>query len=63
VGGTPQTVLPPRTDLPPVVQQIAKLPPANFPSFDPTKPDTDYQLQEAELIVHAMAAQKHAGMP
>ncbi len=63
VGGTPQASLAPRTDLPSVAAQIAKLPPANFPSFDPAKPETDYQLQEAELVVRAMAPQKRAGVP
>jgi carboxyl-terminal processing protease len=63
VGGTPQSSLTPRTDLPPIATQIAKLPPASFPSFDPSKPETDYQLQEAELVVHALATQKRAGVP
>ena len=63
VGGTPQASLAPRTDLPKVAMQIAKVPPENFPAFDATKPDTDYQLQEGELVLRAMSTQKHAGVP
>jgi carboxyl-terminal processing protease len=62
VGGTPQASLAPRTDLPKVAMQIAKLPPENFPAFDPANPATDYQLQEGELLLRAMATQKHATM-
>ena len=63
-GGTPQASLAPRTDLPPIAQQINKLPPEGFPTFDATKPTTtDYQLQEGEAVLRAMSAQKHAGVP
>ncbi|HET6306353.1 MAG TPA: S41 family peptidase [Rhodopila sp.] len=60
-GGTGPQALPPRTDLPPVAKQIPAKPPANFPKFDPAKPDaTDFQLQEALVVIQAMAAQKSA---
>jgi carboxyl-terminal processing protease len=63
VGGTPQASLAPRTDLPAITAQIAKVPPTSFPTFDPAKPETDYQLQEAELVVRGMATQKRVGVP
>ena len=58
-GGTGQTQAPPRTDLPPIAKEIPAKPPADFPKFDPAKPDTtDFQLQEAVVLAKAMAAQK-----
>ena len=58
-GGTGQSRLPPRTDLPPIAKEIPDKPPADFPKFDPAKPDTtDFQLQEAIVLAKAMAAQK-----
>jgi carboxyl-terminal processing protease len=60
-GGVPNTATPPpRNDLPAVVHDIQKLPPENWPSFDPAKPATDYQLQEALVVARAMAASAHA---
>ncbi len=60
-GGVPQTdTPPPRTDLPPIVKDIPKLPPENWPAFDPAKPSTDFQLQEALDVARAMAPSKHA---
>jgi carboxyl-terminal processing protease len=61
-GGTPQNAAPPRTDLPAIVSQIPKMPPENWPAFDPNKPDTDFQLQQALVLVHAMASQKRAAL-
>jgi hypothetical protein len=53
--------VPPRTDLPPIVKQIPDKPPEGFPKFDPAKPsDTDFQLQQALVVVKAMAGQKSA---
>ena len=58
-GGTPPNQsAPPRTDLPPIVASIQKLPPENWPTFDAAKPDTDYQLQQGLTVVRAMAAQQ-----
>ena len=61
-GGVPSTeAAPPRTDMPPVVKDIPKLPPENWPAFDPAKPSTDYQLQEALAVARAMTPSRHAG--
>jgi len=49
-----------RTDLPPVAHDIPNVPPEGFPTFDPTKPDTDFQLQQAEVVLHSMAQQRRA---
>ncbi|MCC6720092.1 MAG: S41 family peptidase [Acetobacteraceae bacterium] len=54
IGGAAQNIAPPRNDLPPIVKDIAKLPPENQPAFDPTKPETDYQLQQALTVLRAM---------
>ena len=60
-GGTGPQALPPRNDLPAIAKQIPEKPPANFPKFDPAKPDaTDFQLQQALVLVQAMVAQKSA---
>ena len=60
-GGTPQTSLPPRTDLPAIAKEIPDKPPEGFPAFDPLKPlETDFQLQQALVVVRAMADQKRA---
>ncbi len=60
-GGTPNAPPAPRTDLPPIAKEIPGKPPENFPKFDPGKPDdTDFQLQQAVVLVKAMAAQTHA---
>ena len=59
-GGTPPAAAPPRTDLPPVAHDLPKLPPENWPAYDPTKPDTDFQLQQALTLVRAMPASKRA---
>jgi carboxyl-terminal processing protease len=60
-GGSGPQALPPRTDLPPVAKLIPEKPPEGFPKFDLAKPDeTDFQLQQALVVVQAMAAQKSA---
>ena len=60
-GGTPQTAAPPpRTDLPPIAQSVPKLPPENWPTFDAAKPNTDFQLQQGEMVLKAMTVQKRA---
>lgn len=46
---------PPRTDLPALAKTVERLPPAKWPSFDPTKPETDFQLQQALHLLNAMA--------
>ena len=58
-GGTPSTTpQAPRTDLPPIASSVPKLPPENWPAFDPAKPDTDFQLQQGLVVVRAMATQQ-----
>ncbi len=59
-GGTPQNSAPPRNDLPPVVKDIPKLPPEGAAAYDPTKPETDYQLQEALIVLKAMPTTRRA---
>jgi len=55
-GGTPAAAVEPRTDLPPIAKDIPKLPPVGWPTFDPNKPATDFQLQQALAVIHAMPA-------
>ena len=60
-GGTPQaSTQAPRTDLPAVAKEIPKLPPEGFPAFDAAKPETDFQLQQALIVVRGMAMQPRA---
>jgi carboxyl-terminal processing protease len=59
-GGAPEASLPPRTDLPPIAKDIPKVPPENQPAYDPTKPETDFQLQQALAVVRAMPVSAHA---
>ena len=62
-GGTPaDQAAPPRTDLPPIVKDIPSKPPENWPTFDASKPDTDFQLQQALVLAKAMAGQKRAAL-
>ena len=53
-GGAAQNIAPPRNDLPAIAKDIAKLPPETQPTFDPTKPETDYQLQQGLAVLRAM---------
>jgi carboxyl-terminal processing protease len=46
---------PPPADLPAAAQDIPKLPPANWPAFDESKPSTDFQLQQALVLIRAMS--------
>ena len=59
-GGTPNVPMPARTDLPPMVREVPQMPPEGFPKFDPTKPETDFQLQQALAVVRAMQVGKRA---
>ena len=59
-GGTAPQSAPPRTDLPPIVKEIPDKPPENWPAFDPTKPETDFQLQQGLAVVRAMAVKNAA---
>jgi carboxyl-terminal processing protease len=58
VGGTESDDVP-RTDLPPIARTIPTKPPKDFPEFDPARPETDFQLQQALLIARAMASAQH----
>ena len=55
-GGSPNAGEEPRTDLPQIATEIPSKPPKGFPEFDPSKPDdTDFQLQQALVVVRAMS--------
>jgi carboxyl-terminal processing protease len=60
-GGTPVAAEAPRTDLPAIAKQIPDKPPEGFPAFDQAKPDaTDFQLQQALVLIKAMGGQPTA---
>jgi carboxyl-terminal processing protease len=49
---------PPPLNLPPgVVERVQRQPPEGFPALDPTRPETDFQLQQALVLVRAMNGQ------
>jgi carboxyl-terminal processing protease len=56
-GGTSFPALP-RDDLPREAKLVPEHPPASFAAYDPDRPETDFQLQQAERLVRAMAAAK-----
>ena len=60
-GGTPQASAPPRTDLPAMARDVPKRPPEGFPTYDAAKTSTDFQLQQALAVVHAMPAATRGG--
>lgn len=45
-----------RHDLPEGAKMIERIPPKNWPAFDPKKPDTDFQLQQALKLLKVMTA-------
>jgi carboxyl-terminal processing protease len=50
------SVTPPPLNLPAgVAERIQRQPPEGFPAFDPTKPETDFQLQQALVLARALA--------
>ncbi|MGI4975663.1 MAG: S41 family peptidase [Janthinobacterium lividum] len=59
-ASSPTTPPAPRSDLPEVASSIPKMPPDDFAKFDPTKPETDFQLQQGLTLVRAMEQQRHA---
>ncbi len=60
-GGSAPTKKPaPRDDIPPQAKNIPAKPPADWPKFDPANPKTDFQLQQALVLVGDMAQQRHA---
>ena len=60
-GGTPDSDDPPRSDLPPIARAIPGKPPGGFPEFDPARPSTDFQLQQALVVARGMIAARKAG--
>ncbi|MDB5375924.1 MAG: peptidase [Rubritepida sp.] len=40
-----------------VTERVQRQPPEGFPTLDPTKPETDFQLQQGVALIRAMAAQ------
>ncbi len=52
--GQSAPALPAALPLPAAAAAIPNKPPANWPTFDPTKPDTDFQLQMGLKLVAAM---------
>jgi carboxyl-terminal processing protease len=55
-GGDKAPAPPASADVPAAAHQIPRLPPATWPAYEPTKPATDFQLQQALVLVRAMAA-------
>jgi carboxyl-terminal processing protease len=54
---------PARNDLPLIAASIPAKPPVGFPKPDPAKPDaTDFQLQQALVVVGAMAEQRRSAL-
>jgi len=51
---------PPRPPVP-LAAGIPSKPPANWPKYDPAKPETDFQLQQALKLITAMANAGHTG--
>jgi len=54
-SGGNQAKAPPRDDLPAIAKTIADAPPKDWPAFDLTKPETDFQLQQGLKVVRSMA--------
>jgi carboxyl-terminal processing protease len=52
--GVPAPALPSPTPLPAVAKTIPDKPPANWPAFDASKPETDFQLQMAIKLADGM---------
>ncbi|MFB9970713.1 S41 family peptidase [Pseudoroseomonas cervicalis] len=63
-GSAEAPPLPP-TNLPAgVAEKVSRMPPEGAPAFDPTKPETDFQAQQAAALLRAWAAadpQRRAG--
>jgi carboxyl-terminal processing protease len=43
-----------------MVRDVPKMPPENWPTYDPTKPETDFQLQQGLGVLRAMPVSAHA---
>ena len=44
-----------------LVEKVTRLPPEGAPTFDPTKPETDFQLQQATTLLRNLAAVQAPG--
>ena len=55
-SGTLDSDEPSRADLPPIARALPSKPARDFPEFDSAKPETDFQLQQAQAIAKAMIA-------
>ena len=44
-----------------IAERVSRLPPEGAPAFDPTKPETDFQLQQATQLLRNMAAAQGQG--
>ena len=44
-------------------ERIQRQPPEGFPALDPTKPETDFQLQQGLVLIRAMGANPCAATP
>ena len=56
VNARPPAPLPPLNLPAGVADRVQRLPAEGAPAFDPTKPETDHQLQQAVGLLHALAA-------
>jgi carboxyl-terminal processing protease len=52
----PQPTPPPLTLPPGLAERVVRIPAENAPAFDPTKPETDHQLQQAVQFLRNMAS-------
>ena len=41
-----------------MVERIQRQPPEGFPALDPTKPETDFQLQQGLVLIRAMGGSR-----
>ena len=57
-GGVPaaQVQIPPLNLPAGIAEKVTRLPPEGAPAFDPTKPETDFQLQQATQLLRNLAA-------
>ena len=56
MNARPAAPLPPLNLPAGVADRVQRLPAEGAPAFDPTKPETDHQLQQAVGLLHALAA-------
>ncbi|MBY0335290.1 MAG: S41 family peptidase [Acetobacteraceae bacterium] len=57
-GNQPAVVPPPPLNLPAAItDRVQRQPPEGFPTLDPARPETDFQLQQGLTLIRAMAGQ------